>query len=149
VIVPLEPESTAPPTPTPDPEQPSQQKPPRRPAPRAENKADPTRAAKTEPPPPAVETVRPVTPPPTVTLQPELPANPAEMERRVREQLAQAKNDLNRVNYDKLNNDGRSQYDTAKRFMDQADQALKEKNLLFAVKVAEKAAGLAASLPVR
>jgi hypothetical protein len=72
--------------------------------------------------------------------------SPADVERRVRQQVEQAKSDLDRVDYAKLNADGKSQYDTAKRFMEQADQALKEKNLVFAAKLAEKAAGLAAVL---
>ena len=64
----------------------------------------------------------------------------------MREHLAQAKGDLGRVDYAALNADGKTQYDTAKRFMEQADQALKEKNLVFATKLAEKAAGLAGVL---
>jgi hypothetical protein len=149
VIVSPEPEPAAPATPVADPE-PSQQKPARRPAaPRAEAKGDPARDRKVEPQPPIVETVRPVVPPPTATLQQALPATPTEVERQVREQLSQARADLGRVNPAALNADGRSQYDTAKRFIDQAEQALKEKNLVFAAKVAEKAAGLAASLAGR
>jgi len=92
-----------------------------------------------------VEPVRPV-PAPTATLQQTPPAQTSEMERQVREHLARAGTDLDRVNYKALNADGRSQYDTAKRFIKQAEQALEEKNLVFAVFVAEKAAGLAASL---
>ena len=64
----------------------------------------------------------------------------------MRDQLALATGALRRVDYLGLNADARSQYDTAKRFIEQAEQALKEKNLVFAAKVAEKAAGLAASL---
>lgn len=150
VIVPPEPEPAAPTTPVPDPEQPSQQKPVRRPAPRPEVKPDPARNQKTEPPPPVVETVRPVPPPTTATLEQDLPKTQVgEVEKQIRDQMSQARADLSRVNYEKLNADGKSQYDTAKRFVDQAEQALREKNLVFAAKVAEKAAGLAASLPVR
>jgi len=150
VIVPPEPEPEATSTPTPDPE-PTQQKPARRPAPpRSEAKPNAAREVKPpEPaPPPVVETVRPIVPA-RPGLEQALPAAQPEVERQVREQLGQARADLNRINYEKLNPDGRSQYDTAKRFIDQAEQALKEKNFVFAAKVAEKAAGLAASLPVR
>jgi hypothetical protein len=87
-----------------------------------------------------------VPPVPTATLQPALPAAPSEIERQIREQLSQAAKDLGRVNYGGLNADGKSQYDTAKRFIEQADQALKDKNLVFAKNLAEKAAGLAGVL---
>jgi hypothetical protein len=141
VIVPPDPdpEPIQPPAPAPEPE-PKSQKPARRVvAPRAETKADSARVA--DPSAPA--------PPPTATLQQALPGTPAEVARQVREQLAQAQTDLGRVNYKALNADAKSQYDTAKRFITQAEQALKEGNFVFAAKVAEKAAGLAASLPGR
>ena len=41
---------------------------------------------------------------------------------------ARAAQDLNRVNYTALNADGRAQYDTARRFMQQAEEALKGGN---------------------
>jgi hypothetical protein len=82
-------------------------------------------------------------------LQPVLPASPSEMDRRVSDQLSQAKKDLDRIDYRALSADGKSQYDTAKRFIEQAGQALREKNLVFAAKLAEKAAGLAAGLVTR
>jgi uncharacterized protein (DUF885 family) len=87
--------------------------------------------------------------PPPATLQQALPTSPSDLVRQVRDQLNQAQADLRRVDYQRLKADGRSQYDTAKRFIDQAEQALREKNLVFAAKVAEKAAGLAASLAGR
>lgn len=145
VIVPPDPEPAEPPAPVPEPEAP-QQKPARRLSPRPDARADQSRAEKkTEAQPPAVE---PASPPsaPTATLQQALPAGQAEVARQVRDQLGQAQNDLRRVNYGALGADAKSQYDTAKRFIEQAEQALKEGNLVFAAKVAEKAAGLAASL---
>ena len=147
VIVPPEPEPAAPSAPAPEPE-PRQQKPVRRAAPaRPDTRTDATRAkVPPEPPPaPVVEPVRPAVPP-TATLQQALPAGQSETERHVRDQLSQASADLKRVDYEKLSVDAKSQYDTAKRFIEQAEQALKEKNLVFAAKVAEKAAGLAGSL---
>jgi len=139
VIVPPDPEPVQLPPAAPDPEPKSQKPAPRAPAPRPETKADPARP--TEPPAPA--------PAPTATLQQALPGAKADVVQRVREQLAQANADLRRVNYKALNTDLKSQYDTAKRFITQAEQALAEGNLVFAAKVAEKAAGLAASLPGR
>jgi len=129
-------------TPVPDP---APTKKPQKPAP--SSKPDPRAAQKTEPPPPppVVETVRPVAPPAS-TLQQTPPGQVNEVERQVRQQLGKANGDLERVNYKALNADGRSQYDTAKRFIKEAEQALEEKNFVFALKVAEKAAGLAASL---
>ena len=62
----------------------------------------------------------------------------------VRDLLARAQRDLKRVDYAGLNADGKAQYDTARRFVDQAEQALKEQNLVFALTLADKAATLGA-----
>jgi outer membrane biosynthesis protein TonB len=97
----------------------------------------------TEPPRPVEEP--PKTPPPT-TLQTTPTQREGEVERRVRILIAQAMNDLNRVNYQALNGDARNQYDTAKRFATQAEEALRARNLVFASNLADKAAGLAAQL---
>lgn len=67
-------------------------------------------------------------------------------ERRVRELMSKAATDLNRVDYKKLSTEGKSQYDQSKRFSDQAQQAIKERNFVYAVTLAEKAATLAAEL---
>ena len=88
-------------------------------------------------------------PPPTTTLQTTPPQAEVEMEKSVRTLLARAQTDLNRVDYQGLNNDARGQYDQAKRFMSQADEALRGKNLVFAHVVADKAAALAAQLAGR
>jgi hypothetical protein len=85
----------------------------------------------------------PVTPVPTLE-QP--PGKPDEIEGQVKATMAKARGDLEKVNYKALNPDGRGQYDTAKRFIDEASQALAQKNLVYALKVADKAAGLAAGL---
>ena len=63
--------------------------------------------------------------------------------------LLQAGHGLNRVNYQALNADGRTQYDTAKRFISQAEEAVRAKNLVFASNLAEKAAALASQLSGR
>jgi len=86
---------------------------------------------------------------PPTTLQTTPTQREGEVERRVRILIAQATNDLNRVNYQALNVDARNQYDTAKRFATQAEEALRARNLVFASNLADKAAALAAQLPGR
>ncbi len=70
----------------------------------------------------------------------------AKADQSVRSLLAQANRDLGRVVYQTLDADGRVQYDTARRFMQQADDALKARNVVFAGKLADKAATMAAVL---
>jgi len=53
------------------------------------------------------------------------------------------------VDYRALNADARTQYDTAKRFVTQADDAIRTKNLVYAKSIAEKAATIAAQLAGR
>ncbi len=139
IIVPPDPELTPPP-PIVTEVTPKPQTPARRPAaPRPETKIEAPKPAD----PPVAAAV------PSATLQQALPTTAKEAERLVREQLTRAKEDLKRVSYGTLGADAKSQYDTANRFVAQAELALREGNLVFAAKVAEKAAGLAASLPVR
>ena len=64
----------------------------------------------------------------------------------IRASLTRAQTDLNRIDYRALNADARVQYQTAKSFIRQAEQAVRAKNLLFAKNLAEKAAALAAQL---
>ena len=61
--------------------------------------------------------------------------------------MGRADGDLNRIDYRALNTDARTQYDTAKRFIEQAEEAIRMKNLLFAKNLADKAAVLATQLP--
>ncbi len=100
-----------------------------------------------EPPKVAEEPPKPSAPP--TTLQTTPAQREGEVERRVRILIAQAYNDLNRVNYQALNADARNQYDTAKRFASQAEDALRSRNLVFASNLADKAAALAGQLPGR
>jgi uncharacterized protein (DUF885 family) len=88
-------------------------------------------------------------PRPPTTLQTTPPTAEGEVERLIRASIAKANADLNRVDYRALNNDARNQYDTAKRFIRQADDAMRAKNLVFAKSVADKAAALAAQLAGR
>jgi len=125
-----------------------------RPATTREPRAEPPRPeppaaeppASAEPPKP-IEEPKPPTPPSTLQTTP--PSAEGEVERAIRASLTRANNDLSRVDYRALNNDARTQYDTAKRFVQQADRALREKNLVFAKSVADKAAALAAQLAGR
>ena len=62
------------------------------------------------------------------------------------ELVARATRDLKRVNYQALSAEGKAQYDQSKRFADQANSALADRNLPFAHTLADKAATLAAGL---
>lgn len=100
--------------------------------------------------PPKQEEVPAVTGPPTpappaLTLKPG-PGVQAQTETSIRTLLDRAGRDLNRVNYAALNADGRAQFDAARRFKEQAEDALKNANLAFASKLADKAATMAAIL---
>jgi hypothetical protein len=116
----------------------------------------PTRPAQTRPPQPTptppVETAQPAaaqpapTPPPAEAPPRELRTVDAAAEQKVRDLLQKASRDINRVDYQKLSTEGRSQYDLSKRFSDQAEQALRDRNTVFAATLADKAAALAAEL---
>ena len=68
-------------------------------------------------------------------------------EKKARDLITKATNDLEkRVDYQKLSDEGKNQYNQSKRFRDQALQAIQDKNLVLAVTLAEKAATLAAEL---
>jgi hypothetical protein len=97
----------------------------------------------------------PPAPQPTAASQPpsEVPAvraTPAAAsaaeERAVRALMKKAADDLEHVDYKKLSKEGQAQYDQSKRFSDQANQAIKERNFPYAMTLAEKAATLAAEL---
>ena len=111
-------------------------------------KVPPRVIAKPEPPKaeeiPAV-TAPPAPAPPALTLKPGPSVN-AQTETSIRTLLDRASRDLNRVNYAALNADGRAQFDAARRFKEQAEDALKTANLAFASKLADKAATMAAIL---
>lgn len=104
------------------------------------------------PPPPAPEPPKPTEDaprPPSTTLQMTPATAEGELERGVRAAIAKAAADLNRVDYRALNADARTQYDTAKRFIVQADDNIRTKNLVFAKSLADKAVVLAAQLAGR
>src|SRR5207302_8591287 len=111
-------------------------------------KPEPTKMDQTPPPPQAGEPPKPAEEPAKApaTLQ-TIPAGAEpEVERTIRAQLTRAGTDLNRVNYQALNADARTQYDSAKGLVRQAEDALRQKNLVFARSLADKAAALAAQL---
>jgi len=97
-----------------------------------------------EKPDPAAVPVPPAAPVPAPPLQ--TMANPTEVEKTIRARTTQASRDLERTDYRALNPERRVQYDTAKRFIQQAEDALKAKNFVFAEQLADKAATLAAAL---
>ena len=123
--------------------------PPRKP-PAATPKPEVKDPARTEPPaPPPVESAKPAADPPKLpptTLQTTSADAEEREDQQIRGLLGKASHDLKQVDYMRLNSDARAQYDTAKRFVTQAENALRAKNLVFARTVADKAAALAAQL---
>ena len=115
---------------------------PARPAPRpqrAEQKPEPVDT----PPEPIVAATRPSGP--ALTLTP-TPGSEAQTVTAIRSLMDRAARDLQRVNAGALNHDGRTQLETARRFLQQADDALKVRNIVFAGRLADKAATMAAIL---
>jgi hypothetical protein len=121
---------------------------PRRPPPARE----PSQASRVEPKPDAAKP-----PDPIPAVDPPAPAAPrAELrtpdtvdDRTVNQVLDNAKRMLERVDYQKLGKEAQEQYNTAKRFMDQASEALNAKNLIAAKYLADKADTIAKELTGR
>jgi hypothetical protein len=88
-------------------------------------------------------------PAPPTTLQTTPVEREAELEQTIRTLIRQAATKLGGVNPNGLGADARTQYDQAKRFISQAEEALRAKNLVFAHTVADKAAILAGQLSGR
>jgi hypothetical protein len=114
--------------------------------PQAPARAEPS--PPTRPETPADASATPAAPPPAPTPPPVLQttANPTVAEQRTRTVLESAKRDLGRIDLKRLNSEARSQYDIARRFVQQAEEALRARNPLFAEQLADKAATLAALL---
>ena len=108
--------------------------------PRPEQKPEPV-ASTPEP----VESIARPQPSASLTLTPS-PGSETQTVAAIRDLMARATRDLSRVNASALNADGRSQLETARRFLQQADEALKTRNIVFAGKLADKAATMAAIL---
>jgi hypothetical protein len=121
--------------------------PPARPPVRRPN-GNAAEAERPEPAPAPAAVQAPVEPAPTETR--ELRAAPgvstAAAERTIRDLLARAARDLSRVDYSRLSPDGKANYDQSKRFSQQAEQAVKDRNFVFASTLADKAATLASEL---
>jgi len=131
----------------PPPELPPAAAPPRTPPRPPVRRAEPAPVAE---PVPAAAAPPPVEPPTEPReLRPASPAQDAAAEKGVRDTLAAAARDLGRVNYGRLSADAKAQYDQSKRFTQQAEQALKDRNFVFAATLADKAATLAAGLTGR
>jgi outer membrane biosynthesis protein TonB len=148
----VEPNDAEAPAPVPLPQEPARNAPPRpRPTPpREQPRPEAPRTEAPKPEPPATETPKPEEPPkPPTTLQTIPTTAEGEVERVIRATLQRANGDLNHVDYRALNADARSQYDTAKGMIRQADDAVRAKNLVFAKNLADKATALAAQLAGR
>lgn len=120
---------------------------PRRPRPaRPATRPDPA-PAKPDPAPdtPAEPAPKPAEPPAPVLQTPQT-VDDGEAARRVRDVLTRAERDLGRVNRASLGSDARTQFETARRFIDQAEGALKARNYVFASYLADKAEALARGL---
>jgi hypothetical protein len=127
----------APETAAAEPPQVQPRRPPRRPA------AASTEPEKTEP---APAPVQPAPEPPRELRAASTPAD-EEAARKIRALINQATQTLRGVDYGKLSIAGREQYDQAKGFSDQAEEALKQRNYVYAETLADKAAKLSAELP--
>ena len=144
-VEPADVETPPPPPPAPTPEPPRTQPP--RPRPTTPQREQPPRAEPPKPEPAPAEPPKPAEEPPrTNTLQTTPATVEGELERGVRATLTRATNELNRIDYRGLNTDARVQYDTAKRFIRQAEDAVRAKNLIFAKNLADKAVVIADQL---
>ena len=111
----------------------------------------PQPTAKPAPPASAPATTTAVPPPivpPVVEAPKPSPPTAADLasERRIRDILRRATRDTGRVTYSRLTPAGRSQYDQSKSLSEQAEEAIKDRNWVFAETLADKAATLAAEL---
>lgn len=104
-------------------------------------------------PPPSRPAAPPATPPATApaaapaTPTPlEAAAKPSELEQNARTLRDSADRALEKIDYKALSDGGKAQYDTAKRFIRQADDALKAKNIVYAWQLADKANTIATLL---
>lgn len=148
VIAPLDAETESPATAAPEeparPNQPARST--TRPAPARDSATGRGEAPKVDPPKSDAEAPKPVEGPPEAPVHRLQPANEAEQEQSIRGRLAAAERDLSRVDYRQLSTQVKDQYETAKRFIAQAKDALKSRNFVFADSLAEKAAAIASSL---
>jgi hypothetical protein len=117
-------------------------------APQLPQRRPPRRAATTpepEKPEPAPQPAQPVPEPPRELRAASTPAD-AEADKKIRALLQVASRNLGQVDYQKLSVAGREQYEQAKGFGEQAEEALTQRNYVFAETLADKAAKLASEL---
>ena len=141
VFAPLPEEPVEEPQP-PEPEVESRPAPSRPPRPRPR----PERQPEAKPADPKTEPVVPeVAPPvaPTPPLRTPQIADDTETGKRIRATIVRAQGQLQRVNPAAMSTDARMQYETARRFVDQADGALAARDYMFAAYLADKAEALA------
>jgi hypothetical protein len=118
-------------------------------------RSEPSRADTAKPPEPAPADAAPAAadeparPAGAPTLQ-TVPANrEQDVERAVKRLVTQARTNLDRVKFNSLNAGARTQYNQALMFVNTAEEALRQRNLVYAQINAEKAATLAAQLAGR
>lgn len=110
-----------------------------KPRPAAPPAASPNAATQPTPPPA----------PPPLEVRSVPSAAAAAEEKKIKDLLARASSDLNRVTWQSLSNEGKEQYAQSQRWAQQAEEALKEKNFVYAATLADKAAQFAAELAGR
>lgn len=71
------------------------------------------------------------------------PSPDAASEQGIKRKLSRANADLGQVDYRVLNDDAKAQYETAKRFIELAEQSIRDRNLVFAQTLADKAEAIA------
>lgn len=114
---------------------------PDRPKPAGQVRSEPREAPRPEPAPSRPDDTRRGTALQTTPVERE-----GEVEQQLRALVAKASRDLSKVDYRLLDRDARTQYDTAKRFIDQAEEAVRSRNFVLAGTLADKAATLANQL---
>lgn len=147
LIVPLPPPPQSPrPDPVPALSEPGTS-PSAKPRPPREKEAPPKPEAKPEEKP--AETTPPANPSPVPPLRIPAGGDPGEQAAQIRTSIDRTLGTLNGIDYQKLQEARRKQYDEAKAFANQAEQALKEKNLVVAKEFADKAERLTKELTGR
>jgi outer membrane biosynthesis protein TonB len=115
-----------------------------KPAPRNDAKPEP----KPEPAPESTTTTAPANPPPVAPLRTATTPSGPEAAKLIHLSLSNTDSILSRVDYQKLSTDRRATYDSAKRFKQQGDEALKKEDLTNAQRYAERAESIARQLCV-
>jgi hypothetical protein len=146
----IEPAPVETPMPEPVPDLPAAAPAPQRPRPPARDPQREPPKPESKPEAPPVEPPPPTPPPATVPpLRTAATGDAARAEREVRATLARAQGMLDKVDYNPLSDVRKKAYQETQLFIKQAEDALKESNLLSARKLAEKAETMAKELQGR